>query len=56
LDFDACRTFALPSLDAAPGPWLSEPGFHPGLVYGGCRSGTLLGPDGLLVELVECTP
>jgi len=49
-------SFALPSLDAVPGPWLSEPGFHAGLVYGGRRSGTLLGPDGLLVELVECTP
>ena len=46
-------TFALPSLDAVPGPWLSPPAVQAGVVYGGGRAGTLLGPDGLVVELVE---
>jgi hypothetical protein len=46
-------TFALPSLDRVPGPWLSQPTLHAGVAYGGGRAGTLLGPDGLLVELVE---
>jgi hypothetical protein len=46
-------TFALPSLDRVPGPWLSPPAVHAGAVYGGGRAGTLLGPDGMLVELVE---
>jgi catechol 2,3-dioxygenase-like lactoylglutathione lyase family enzyme len=46
-------TFALPSLDRVPGPWLSPPAVQAGAVYGGGRAGTLLGPDGLVVELVE---
>jgi len=49
-------TFAVPSLDAVPGPWLAKPSFQSGTVYGGNRSGSLMGPGGLLVELVEYTP
>jgi hypothetical protein len=49
-------TFAVPSLDAVPGPWLSKPVVHSGFIYGGNRCGSLMGPDGLLVELVEYTP
>jgi hypothetical protein len=46
-------TFALPSLDRVPGPWLSPPAVRAGAIYEGGRAGMLLGPDGLLVELVE---
>ena len=46
-------TFALPSLDRVHGPWLSPPERHDGAVYRGARAGSLMGPDGLLVELVE---
>lgn len=46
-------SFALPSLGRVPGPWLWPPAVRAGVVYNGSRVGTLLGPDGLLVELVE---
>ena len=46
-------SFALPSLDRVPGPWLSAPAVQAGSIYAGRRAGTLRGPDGLRVELVE---
>lgn len=46
-------SFALPSLDRVPGPWLAAPAVQAGAIYGGRRAGTLQGPDGLRVELVE---
>jgi hypothetical protein len=46
-------TFGLPSLDAVPGGWITPPTARAGAVYAGRRAGTLAGPDGLLVELVE---
>ena len=49
-------TFMLPTLDRVPGPWLSPPAVQAGAVYGGRRAGTLLGPDGMLVELLEQAP
>lgn len=42
-----------PDLAAVRGPWIrpSEP--RSGALYGNCRSGTLKGPDGILVEVIE---
>lgn len=41
-------------LDGIPGEaWVTAPGAAPGLLYGGRRAGTLRGPDGTLVEVIE---
>lgn len=42
-----------PDLGNVPGPWLAPPEHRPGALYGGRRSGTLSGPDGILVEVIE---
>lgn len=44
---------AHPDLDSIPGPWLAPPARHSGSLYGGRRAGTLSGPDGILVEVIE---
>jgi hypothetical protein len=49
----AVVTLTLPALDAVPGPWLSPPQPRGGALYGGRRAGTLRGPEGWLLELVE---
>jgi hypothetical protein len=49
-------SFAWPALDTVPGPWLAPPAPRLGAVYQGRRAGTLCGPDGLLLELVETRP
>lgn len=49
----AIATFLHPSLESVPGPWLSPPQSHEGVIYDGRRAGTLAAPDDSLVELVE---
>jgi hypothetical protein len=49
----ALVTLTVATLDAVPGPWLSPPQPRTGALYGGHRAGTLRGPEGWLLELVE---
>jgi hypothetical protein len=49
----AICTLTHPDPGAIDGPWLSPPARYPGRVYDGRLSGTLLTPEGALVEVVE---
>jgi hypothetical protein len=49
----ALVTLEVPDLDAVPGPWLSLPQPREGALYGGRRAGTLRGPEGWLLDLVQ---
>lgn len=42
-----------PDFDSLPGPWIKEPVVRDGPVYKGKRAGTMIGPDGTLVEMIE---
>ncbi|WBQ14281.1 VOC family protein [Hyphomonadaceae bacterium BL14] len=46
-------SFLHPDFDAIKGEWVSPPTVREGAPYNGKRSGTLRGPDGLLVEVIE---
>jgi len=48
----AITTFRHPDFDALKG-WIAPPAVRDGAVYAGKRSGTLVAPDGTLVEVVE---
>jgi catechol 2,3-dioxygenase-like lactoylglutathione lyase family enzyme len=49
----AMATFVHPDFDALAGPWIAAPHAPPGAIYGGARSVTMRGPDGVLIEVVE---
>lgn len=49
----AMTTFIIPDWDALIGPWISAPIVRQGCIYSGKRAGTMKGPDGALVEVVE---
>lgn len=49
----ALTTFVHPDLSTVQAPWASMPAPREGAVYGGKAAGTLIGPDGTLIELVE---
>ena len=49
----AIGTLWHPEFDSLKGPWISEPVQRDGPIYQGKRAGTMVGPDGLLVEMVE---
>ena len=49
----AMATFVHPDFDALEGPWIAAPQAPPGVIYGGARSATMIGPDGALIEVVE---
>jgi len=49
----AMATFVHPNLDTLEGPWIAPPHVPPGAIYGGERAATMLGPDGVLIEVVE---
>ena len=51
----ALCTFRHANLDAVRGPWLASPVARHGPPYDGARTGTLVSPEGLLIELVEAT-
>ena len=42
-----------PDFDSLKGPWITEPVVRDGPIYKGKRAGTMKGPDGTLVEIVE---
>jgi len=42
-----------PEFDSLPGPWITEPVVRDGPIYKGKRAGTMIGPDGTLVEMIE---
>ncbi len=46
-------TFAVANLDSLQVEWLAPPTRHEGLAYQGKRAGTLRGPAGELIELIE---
>jgi len=46
-------TFAVADLDALKVDWIAPPTRHAGLAYQGKRAGTLRGPAGELIELIE---
>ena len=46
-------TFAVADLDALKVDWIAPPARHEGLAYQGKRAGTLRGPAGELIELIE---
>lgn len=52
----AIATVVHPDLDRLPGPWLTPPRQRAGVVYGGGRAATLVGPEGALIEVVERRP
>jgi catechol 2,3-dioxygenase-like lactoylglutathione lyase family enzyme len=52
---NALVTLALDSLDRAGLDWITPPAVRDGAIYAGRRSGTVLGPSGELLELVECS-
>jgi hypothetical protein len=47
-------TFAHRDLDAVQAPFIEPPARRAGLLYGGARVATLIGPSGERIELVEC--
>jgi catechol 2,3-dioxygenase-like lactoylglutathione lyase family enzyme len=49
----ALATFVHPDLDTLPGPWIVAPHTPAGAIYGGARAATMIGPDGVLIEVVE---
>lgn len=49
----AIGTFWHPEIDSLQGPWLKEPRISHGMIYNGKRVGTLIDPDGTLIEIVE---
>ena len=49
----ALCTLKHPDFDSVKGPWIVEPVRREGALYGGGRVGTLVAPDGTLVEIVE---
>jgi catechol 2,3-dioxygenase-like lactoylglutathione lyase family enzyme len=49
----ALATVFHPDFDALEGPWITAPHTPEGALYGGGRSATMLGPDGVLIEVVE---
>lgn len=49
----ALASFRHPDLDALQGPWITPPARRDGVIYGGGRAGVMVGPDGMLVEVVE---
>jgi hypothetical protein len=49
----AIGTLFHPDFASLPGPWISPPVLRDGPIYQGKRAGTLLGPDGTLIEMVE---
>jgi catechol 2,3-dioxygenase-like lactoylglutathione lyase family enzyme len=49
----ALTTLKHPNFDAVQGEWIVAPAVRQGPVYGGKRAGTLRGPDGVLIEVVE---
>ena len=49
----AMATFRHPEFDALEGPWLAPPAHRDGVIYGGGRTGVIVGPDGVRVEVVE---
>jgi hypothetical protein len=46
-------TFAVADLDALKVDWIAPPTRYAGLAYQGKRAGTLRGPAGELIELIE---
>jgi catechol 2,3-dioxygenase-like lactoylglutathione lyase family enzyme len=46
-------TFLTPDIDSLPGPWICPPATQAGAIYENKRAGTMIGPDGALVEIVE---
>ncbi|MEM9233295.1 MAG: hypothetical protein AAGA69_03550 [Pseudomonadota bacterium] len=49
----AIGTLWHPEFDSLKGPWITPPVNRDGPVYQGKRAGTMAGPDGVLVEMVE---
>ena len=49
----AMTTLKHPAFDTVTGNWIVAPVVREGPVYGGKRAGTLRGPDGVLIEVVE---
>ncbi len=49
----AMATFVHPDFDSLEGPWIAAPHSPPGAIYGGARAATTVGPDGVLIEIVE---
>lgn len=49
----ALTTFWVPEWEKVSGPWISQPEVRTGCIYGGRRAGTMAGPDGVLIEIVE---
>jgi hypothetical protein len=49
----ALATLVHPDLDELPGPWIVAPHTPAGAIYGGARAATMIGPDGVLIEVVE---
>jgi hypothetical protein len=49
----ALCTLAHPEFDLLDLPWIVPPQRREGAVYGNRRAGTIMGPDGALMEIVE---
>lgn len=49
----AMTTFQVPDWAGISGPWITEPEVQSGSIYGNRRCGTMTGPDGALIEIVE---
>jgi catechol 2,3-dioxygenase-like lactoylglutathione lyase family enzyme len=49
----AMATFVHPDFDTLEGPWIVPPHSPAGVIYNGARSATMIGPDGVLIEVVE---
>lgn len=49
----AIGTLFHPNFDDLPGPWITEPVMRDGPIYQGKLTGTLAGPDGTLIEMVQ---
>lgn len=49
----AIGTLWHPDFDSLKGPWITEPTARSGEIYKGKRAGTMSGPDGTLLEVVE---
>ena len=48
----AIATLHHPHFDQLTGPWIEPPMHRPGAVYGDCMVGTMIAPDGTLIEIV----
>lgn len=49
----AMTTFAHPDLSTVQAAWATPPSARDGVIYGGRPAGTLIGPDGTVIELVQ---